>query len=857
MPRVMTTLLFVLLGCWGRTDPFTDRPRREPAPTFSPAVDTTGAGAVSQLWRMPGRYELPDTSLPPSFAGRTDFPVELGRWPVGTKKVVSVWEAPSPFLAELDGRRSAPAGMKLFVGDQEARYHPGLQGKSWAIRDGKILVAWDPELDRSTVRVQYDGAWSMLQRRERDASGLTAEAFVQYELTLSSRTRPGLLVPAPGRASYTIDVPPGATVDTHVALAPSPLAALGSTGAAAVIEVEVDGETHEVARVALRPSDDGFTPIRADLSAWSGRSVTLHLSSEPGADPYFDHVFFGSPTVAGAPSGEPRRIIVIGLDTTRPDHFSFYGYRRPTTPELDVIAGQSVVFDNAFTPAPRTRPSFRSATTGRRPLDAVGAKNLGEVFSEHGFATAGIVANVHLQPRFDFQRGFDDWWYEGGARAELQVDRALDFLDRYRDRDVYMFLHIMDPHLYYNAPEPYLDMFAETKDPSLPEQFSREEVLEWMEAGPLDPVKRAHIEARYDGELRYTSAQLGRFFDQLDRLGGRTLVVVHNDHGEEFWEHGSFEHNQTLYQEVVGGLLWFRANGGLTTGFRSSVPATLADIAPTLYDFAAIPSPPPTDGVSLRPYIEGADGAVLADRPIGMAHLRYGLDRWGVVWKNKKYILISATGQEEFYDLEADPLEKDDLARKTDLEPWRAQLGPVHGMPVSPGWRIFIDLDAPGGDPFELRLPRPAVDAFVLRPAMTIPNPRNEEWGEPPRRSAEEIGTVERLEGGTLVRFTPGTDPKEGVLFVRFDEAVSPDDLVMTRGDQPLVFIRSSVWTWSDGDASIRIAPGTVFSPPPSEVARMRAASGGEASAEDIAKLCMLGYVEGPICEGADAHSDH
>lgn len=844
----MLPLLIAFLACSG-SDPFTG-PKPEPTPTFTdPGLATTGASPVVQLWRAEGRYQLPDTTLPEGFTARSAFPLKLDPRPVESKPHVEVYSGRSPFREDLDGRRSAPPGMSVEVAGEPLDYAPALGRPSWAIREGRLFVAWKGELPADQVKVRYEGAIETLERRDFDTAGLPPEDFVQYTVSLGTRTRRGLLLPAPAAASFDVQLPAERPVfDTWLTMAPAPLRDLGSDGAYVTVSVTAGGTT-EVAggRTFVAGDTDDYEHLRVDLSKWAGQAVTLTLTTDPYQHNHFDHVFLGAPTVYGAPKGEPRRVVVVGLDTTRPQAFSFYGYGRQTTPELDAVLRGSVVFDHAWTPAPRTRPSFRSATTGRRPLDAVGAKNIGEVFSEHGFATAGITANVHLQPRFDFHQGFDDWWFDGQSRADSQVDRALAFLDDYRDRDVYMFLHIMDPHMPYNAPGSYGDMFVETADPDLPNYFARSTVYNWMRQNELGDVRKHHIQALYDGEMRYMSTHLARFFDQLDRLGGKTLVIVHNDHGEEFWEHGGFEHNHALYDDVTRGLLVVRAGAGQAEGRRVPAPATLADIAPTLYDFVGFDDVPPTDGQSLRPFLDGGtDPATWADRPIGIAHLRYGLDRWAVVFRGHKYILHTASGIEELYDLEADPAESTDLARRTDLTPWREQLGPVHDMPAGRGWRIRVDLP-PGSAPVTLALPEAAKGAIVVPPSMTIPNPRNQAWGEPPRRTEADIGGLVLGDDGKTLVFTPGTDPSDGLIFVLFGADVSPDDLTGTRGDEALVFRRGTAWRWSKGPESLRVEPGTVFLPPPSEADRMRA-SQGEASEEQIRELCELGYLHGEAC---------
>ena len=220
------------------------------------------------------------------------------------------------------------------------------------------------------------------------------------------------------KAEWTVTIPErGATFNAWTALEPVPLLEQPSDGGSVHLEVTVGGVTKEAGRTTLSGASEGFNKWSVKLSKWAGQEVTLRLRTDAGKTDVFDYFFVGAPSVSGDAAQPPRRIVVIGLDTTRPDHFSYFGYPRATTPDFDEVLRQSVVFPNAWTSAPRTRPSFRSAT-GRNPLDAVGAKNIGMVLSEHGFATAGFAANVHLQPRFDFSDGFDDWTYSPGATAD-------------------------------------------------------------------------------------------------------------------------------------------------------------------------------------------------------------------------------------------------------------------------------------------------------------------------------------------------------------------------------------------------------------------------------------------------------
>jgi arylsulfatase A-like enzyme len=870
-PSVMLwpLVIAVLFSCGPsrRSSELADVPR--PSGFVDPDLRTTGASPVLQLWLTEGRYTLPDSPLPEGFTGTTRIPAALDPEPLKVRRVTSLYRGPSPFKAAMEdeGRVSAPPGMSLFVGDEELRYHPNLVGKSWRIGGDSLLVAW-PGDALPPVTIVFPEAERLVRRHDFASAGLPPAEFVQHEITLDSRTRDGVLLPAPGVAEWDVTLPSAGPVQFRawLALSPLPLRSLSSDGAYARLEVVEGGEAVVVDRRFVEPREQ-FTEWSADLSRWAGRAVTLRIASEGSGEPYFDYVFVGTPSVWGAPSGPVRRVVVIGIDTTRPDHLGFYGYERDTSPELDAVAETSTVFDRAWAPAPRTRPSFRTAFTGRRPLDAVGAKNIGAVFQEHGFATAGIVANVHLQPRFEFHDGFDDWWYDGQAKADAQVDRALGFLERNADRDTFLFLHIMDPHLFYNAPAAFKDMYVTDPAPDLPDIFTRWEVHGWMRGRGIDQQKKEHIEARYDGELRFTSSELGRLFSELDRMEGKTLVVLHSDHGEEMWEHGSFEHNHTVYDEVTRVLLWFRSGPGQQDGVRDHTPVSLADIGPTLFDLTAFPDPPPSDGKSLVPLLLGEDdGAGWRSRPLGVAHLRYGRERWGVVVEDHKYILHTATGEEELYDLAADPNEAKNVAPTKDLAPFRAALAEAHDMQVGRGWRIRVTLtgEAAAGS-YRLVLPEPARAAGVIDPESTIEDPANQAWGEKPKRTPEDIGAVTLSEGGQELVFTPGPNPTSGLLYVLFDGDVDPSTTALLRNDAGLVTIASrGKLVWKAGRDEIEVVPGTIVVPPLPEIARIRALrdDGAETTGAERQMLCELGYLkcdedEPPSVDGQQDDGQH
>ncbi len=827
-------------------------PAPPPSEHFAdPGLARTGASAVLQLDRIVGRFELPPSTLPAGFQPIDRFAIALEPEPAREKNGVPVWRGPSPFVAEVEeeARVAAPPGMALYVGEEEIPYSPTFASRSWKINEKHVLVTWPGDAPPA-VGMTYTEARDLLLRRDFATAELTPDEFVQHPVTIDAETRAGLLLPAPATARWDVRLPPGgATFESFVTLAPLPIGSIGSDGATVTLTIVAGNERTTVGSVTVAPGET-FTRWRADLGSWANRAVTLEIATSPGATADFDHVFLGSPTVWGPPEGEARHVVIIGLDTTRPDHLGFYGYDRDTTPELDRIARTSTVLMRTWTPAPRTRPSFRSAFTGRNPLDAVGSRNMADVFRAHGFATAGIVANVHLQPRFDFHQGFERWRYDARAKVGEQVDRAIAWLDENRDRDLFLFLHVMDPHLFYNAPDRFRDRWVEDPDPELPPVFNRWSVYEWAREGKLDERRKKHIGALYDGELSYTSLELGRMFATLDRLGPRTLVVVHSDHGEELWEHGEFEHNHTVYDETTRGLLWFRSGGGQRTGRTIDAPATLADIAPTLFELAGFTDTPPTDGQSLAPLLLGnTDPSTFDDRAIGVGHLRYGTERWGVVWRGHKYVLHTGTGREELYDLTNDPHEAKNLAADTDTSPYQARLGEVHGMEVGKGWRMWVRL-RPSAAPrrFTVALPAAVKRAEVIDPEALVTNPANQAWGEAPRRVPADIGTVELSADGRTLTFVPGPHPDTALVAIVLGEDVDSAAIRMERDGEALTTVATPHRNrWSSGGDSIELVRGIVNIPPPSEAVRIAALGGplhpaGPGAEREM--LIDLGYLE-------------
>jgi arylsulfatase A-like enzyme len=321
---------------------------------------------------------------------------------------------------------------------------------------------------------------------------------------------------------------------------------------------------------------------------------------------------------AGCGDGGPGRgdVLLVIVDTARADHFSAYGYPRRTTPNLDRLAAEGQRYDDAWAQAPWTLPAIASILTGQPPhVHGAGrgeggihpvreeVATLAERMRSEGYATAAFINVLWCEARISaLDRGFGVYDYHGsdetnrGHRdAGRTTDAVLAWLDRLGDEPFFAVVHYFDPHLTYDPPEPYdtiFDQGAESRQ--IPRGFGSASQVFQIRDGTirLGPPERESLIARYDGEIRYTDEQFGRLREGLEQRGrwDDALVIVVADHGEEFWDHGGFEHGHSHYREMLRVPLIARRPGG-PAGEVVDRRVRQLDIAPTVLDFAGIPLP--------------------------------------------------------------------------------------------------------------------------------------------------------------------------------------------------------------------------------------------------------------------------
>ncbi len=333
-------------------------------------------------------------------------------------------------------------------------------------------------------------------------------------------------------------------------------------------------------------------------------------------------------------------LVLVSIDTLRPDHLGSYGYGRDTSPELDRLAREGVRFQDAVSSTSWTLPAHMALMTSLPdPVHGVlwddnrldpNRTTLAELMKANGYRTGGIFTGPYLLPQFGFDQGFDDYIdctlydkklkgmdvlvaSERGRTTPGALDRAEKWLDQKPGKPFFLFLHLFDVHPDFDPPEPFHTMF----DPDYQGKVTGKDVFHDPNIRPdMDPRDLDHLQALYDGEIRYVDTEgIKRLVEILKKrnLLERTLIVITSDHGEEFFEHGEFGHRKNLYDTTLRIPLIFRCPKLVPGDKIVSGQVRIIDIMPTILELLKIPQGSEELGSSLAP-LWRKPGAAKAER---------------------------------------------------------------------------------------------------------------------------------------------------------------------------------------------------------------------------------------------------
>lgn len=357
---------------------------------------------------------------------------------------------------------------------------------------------------------------------------------------------------------------------------------------------------------------------------------------------------------AAGPIALDGPLILISIDTLRADRLPAYGSTRTTTPQIDRLAADGVLFELAYAHSPQTLPSHTSLLSGELPFEHGVRDNIGftvkpgqrfiqHALAEQGFATGAFVSSYVLRHQTGMNQGFDTYDDDLPAASaatplgqvqragEQTVAAAMRWLDARTSARFFLFAHLYEPHTPYAAPAEYLGT------------------------------------DRYDAEVAYADAIVGRLLDHLRSKGlyDAATIVLTSDHGEGLGDHGEDEHGIFLYRETIQVPLIVKLPGSAQAGRRVAAPVQHIDLLPTIFELAGLPpdpAPATRRGRSLVPVLTAAGD--VANTPIYAESLSPNLHfGWSELYalSDGHYRYIRAP-RDELYDLTQDPKELRSIA---------------------------------------------------------------------------------------------------------------------------------------------------------------------------------------------------
>ena len=425
---------------------------------------------------------------------------------------------------------------------------------------------------------------------------------------------------------------------------------------------------------------------------------------------------------AGTRAVEPATtIVVVIMDTVRQDHLSVYGYRRDTTPRLTELAAESRQFRGAYSTSSWTNPAHASlftglysiahATTQQQWTMAPELITLAEILGERGYETRAVVGNAMLSRNRGFDQGFSEYFQAWSRRDELETSGAspLPTLDEVSTAEVeallearnpmaplFLFVNLIGPHAPYDSCGDFCEHFVERRPPPPGTAYGATRlgaVLDhYVGNRKITPAELWHQVGLYDAELLQVDHMVGRIIDAMKRAGvwENAFFAVTSDHGENFGEQGHLGHAFSLTQSVTKIPLLIRDPARFAAGTSDEAPAQLTDLFATVLGAAGIdPSAFSPHGVDLADAGGRRGRSVLTEyyRPrqaLGVSLLRatpeererlapFNRALRSVIVGDEKFVWGS-DGRHELYDLESDPLERDNLISRPERADDRRRL---------------------------------------------------------------------------------------------------------------------------------------------------------------------------------------
>ncbi|GJM15472.1 MAG: hypothetical protein DHS20C13_07990 [Thermodesulfobacteriota bacterium] len=297
---------------------------------------------------------------------------------------------------------------------------------------------------------------------------------------------------------------------------------------------------------------------------------------------------------------EGPNVVLITIDTLRADHLGSYGYKRNTSPNIDKLANDGVLFENAVSQAPWTFPSMASMYTSLYPSE-VRAKHitssinnkfltLSEYMKNNFYNTIAVVSHIVVSKMYGFSQGFDTFNQKHIAEvdeisSEIITQQAVEYISKNKDEKFFLWVHYFDPHQNYRNHTEY--DYSDGYDGPLPANLENEKLNKMNSS--LKERDIEYVKSIYDEEIAYTDKHIGRLLDSIDKfgLGNDTIIVLTSDHGEEFMERGRIGHGTSLHRELTHvPLIIYNPLNNSMSGKRVSKHVEIRNIAKTILELS-------------------------------------------------------------------------------------------------------------------------------------------------------------------------------------------------------------------------------------------------------------------------------
>jgi arylsulfatase A-like enzyme len=542
---------------------------------------------------------------------------------------------------------------------------------------------------------------------------------IKKKFNVDGATFNGLFAPPTSLFEFELDIPEAGVLEFGCGLLEDAwrLPGDGVSFKVAVIEGRNEDVVFSADIDPLRIMDDRtIFRKQIDLAKYQKKRVKISLATDKKRGLYNDLAYWLNPVIYQKAERKKRaaktNVILISLDTVRPDHLGCYGYPRETSPTIDRLAEESVLFEKCYSTASSTLMAHMSLLTSLSPARhqvygetdrlATEVVSLADALRNKDYFCSAFTGSGLVSAHYGFADGFDEYHedkysvFQGDA-AETLAGRAVQWLKDNRDKPFFLFLHTYQPHSPYFNSSRYNSLFFDDKA-----KHSSLEIIDYLKnlrskerapvpalpAGqdrslieshsyrflPLPDEEKENIIALYDGEIRYTDEYfLKAFLDELKSLGlyEDALLILLSDHGEGFYEHHMWEHGVQLYDELIRVPLLVKFPGSRFKGQRVKGNVSIIDVLPTVLGELGEDSPPGQfEGADLRPLLKhpGEDDRVCYAEVRTVAKI-------AIIEKSHKFIINQVRGDGldeaffipgpvELYNLTDDPGETKNLADK-------------------------------------------------------------------------------------------------------------------------------------------------------------------------------------------------